>query len=501
MNAPVSERRTFLKNTAVLGAAAALSRAGKLSAAAEAATAPAPAAPPPTIGIQINVSALAQPDYEKTLDDMKARAGVNALFPFIYTYVNRTTGLPARNFRGGNFAMPHMEFYQDTTLTFADMRAPDLGDLDILARTIPAAKSRGIKTFAWVLEDNEHVPLPSWDSLYEIDFHGRRTSRHPSGPCYNNPAYRGYLLGLMEDYARSYDIDGVMWSSERQGGLFNALGAYHNGQGADPGQATCFCEFCLARAKKNGVDPERARAGFGEIEKFVRAGRARTPAAPRDGWFVQFFRILLNYPELLAWEKMWIDSRADVMAAIYQKVKSVKPALQVGWHIWHALSFSPFHRAELDYAPMAKYSDYIKPVLYANCAGDRMRSFTNSVGANVFGDVPRDELLDVFYKMLGLDEAPYAQISAKGFSSDYVRRETRRCLDDAGPNVQVWPGIDVDVPVPPGASQRTPEGVKNDVLAAFHGGATGVILSRNYAEMDPNNLAGAGAALKELGLH
>jgi hypothetical protein len=497
MSVPSPARRTFLKNTAVLGAAAALSRATKL-AAAEAT--PPPAKPAPTIGIQMNVAALAAPDFEKSLDDMKARAGVNALFPFIYSYVNRTTGLPAAGFRGGNFAVPHMEYYKNTSLTYADMRAPDLGDMDILARTIPAARQRGIKTFAWVLEDNTQITVPAWETLYEIDFHHRRTTRHPSGPCYNNPNYRGYLLGLMEDYARSYDIDGVMWSSERQGGLFNALGAYHNGQGADPGQATCFCEFCLARAKKSGIDAERARAGFGEIEKFVRAGRARTPARPRDGWFVQFFRLLLNYPELLAWEKMWIDSRADVMAGIYAKVKSVKPSLQVGWHIWHALSFSPFHRAELDYAPMAKYSDYIKPVLYANCAGDRMRSFTNSVGANVFGDAPRAEMLDVFYAMLDYQEAPYDQIAAKGFSSDYVRRETRRCLDDAGGNVQVWPGIDVDVPVPAGASQRTPTGVKNDVLAAFQGGATGVILSRNYAEMDPANLAGAGAALKELGL-
>jgi hypothetical protein len=38
------------------------------------------------------------------------------------------------------------------------------------------------------------------------------------------------------------------------------------------------------------------------------------------------------------------------------------------------------------------------------------------------------------------------------------------------------------------------------VLAAFRGGADGVILSRNYSEMTLANLAGAGAAIKELGL-
>jgi hypothetical protein len=34
----------------------------------------------------------------------------------------------------------------------------------------------------------------------------------------------------------------------------------------------------------------------------------------------------------------------------------------------------------------------------------------------------------------------------------------------------------------------------------FKGGATGIILSRNYTEMKPENLSGAGGALRELGL-
>ncbi len=492
MNTANVERRDILKGAAALGVTAALARGAKLMG-AEASTA---AKVAPTIGIQMNVGALAAPDLRPLLDDLKTRAGVNALFPFIYSNVNRWTGLPARGFVGGNFAIPHMQYYKDTSLTYKDMRATELGDLDVLEHTIAAAKPMGMKTFAWILENNESLSTSAWEPLYEMDFQGRRTDRHPSGPCNNNPAYIGYLLGLVEDYARSYDIDGVMWSSERQGGLFNALGAYHNGQGSDPGKATCFCEFCVKKAKAKGIDAERARAGFAEIEKYVKAGRARQ--RPRDGYFVEFFRILLRYPELLAWEQFWIDSRGELMAAIYQKVKSVKPSLQVGWHVWHALSFSPLHRAELDYAAMGKYSDFIKPVLYANCAGDRMRSFTDSVGANVFGDAPRGEMLDVFYGMMDYKEAAYDQVRAAGFSSDYVKRETKRCLDTAGGNVQVWPGIDVDVPVPAGASKRTAEGVKNDIIASFQGGATGVVLSRLYYEMDMTVLAGAGAAAREL---
>lgn len=451
------------------------------------------------VGIATSVAPLARGDVGKILDDMQQRAGVNALFPFIYTHVPNRAGVPAANFHGGNYAIPHLQYYKDTNLTYEDMRGTEFGDVDVFARMIPEARKRGMKTYAWIIEDNRRGPGPRWEAQYEIDFHGRRAERHPGGPCNNNPLYRGHVLGLVEDYIRSYQVDGVMWGSERQGGLLNALGAYHNGEVADPGRATCFCEFCVKKGKDRGIDVERAKLGFGELEKFVRAGRAKQ--RPRDGYFVTFWRLLLNYPELLAWENLWVKSRHELQREIYAKVKSINPALPVGWHMWHNLSFSPFHRAEEDYAEMTGFSDYIKPVLYNNTAGERLKSFAESTQANVFGDLAPAETLDFLQHVLNYKEAPYEKVAATGLSPDYVQRETRRAVDAvAGTPTQIWPGIDIDAPVDAGSSQCTPESVKQAVLAIFKGGGTGVMLSRNYVEMKPENLSGAGAALKELGL-
>jgi hypothetical protein len=150
---------------------------------------------------------------------------------------------------------------------------------------------------------------------------------------------------------------------------------------------------------------------------------------------------------------------------------------------------------------LAKFSDFIKPVLYNNAAGERIRSFVDSVRGNVFGDLPREQAMDVLYRELDYNEAGYDKVMETGLSADYVMRETQRAVDDVKPDgVEVWPGIDIDVPVPAGASQCTAEGVKQAVLAAFRGGASGLVLSRNYSEMNPDHLAGAGAALRELGL-
>jgi hypothetical protein len=497
-------RRAVLKAAAAAGVGAALA-AGAGAAGVDPDDDPeirgtAASKPAVTVGIQTGPPPLMRGDLDHVLEDLRTRAGVNALFPFVYTYAHTTAGMPAAGFRGGNFAMPHMEYYKDIPLSYEDMRAPDFGKLDLLERTIPAAKKHGMKTFAWIIEDHDHCPMKSWEDLYEIDFQGRRALTHPAGPCFNNPLYQAFLLGLVEDYAKSYEIDGIMWGSERQGGLFNALGAYAHGAKADPGKATCFCEFCRDKAKAYGIDTTQAIAGFEAVQTYVKQGRANQ--RPTDGFFVAFFRLLLNYPELLAWERMWIRSRLALQQKVFNLVKSINPSLVVGWHVWHNVSFNPFHRSETDYAQMAPISDFIKPVVYNNCAGERVHSFIQSFCGNVFGDMTPYQALEVLYCVMGYgDEAPYDKVMAKGFTPDYVARETRRAIADlAGTRTQVWPGVEIDVPVPEGTSRCTPQSVKAAVMAAFGAGAPGVILSRNYPEMDLTHLAGAGYALDELRL-
>jgi hypothetical protein len=243
------------------------------------------------IGIQIGVGPLAQPDFERVLDTLSERGCVNTLFIFIFTYVRAWTGLDPSKFRGGNYAAVHPQYYKDTALKPEDTRAPDFGALDVLARVLPAARKRGMRTFCWVIEDNARPPVPNIEKLWERDLHGRLGGNHPAGPCSNNPNYRNFLLGLCEDYARSYDIDGIMWGSERQGALGSALGAYHGGGKADPGRVTCFCEFCQRKGAERGINVERARQGFRALEEFVRD--SRSAKRPTDGYHVTFWRLLL----------------------------------------------------------------------------------------------------------------------------------------------------------------------------------------------------------------
>jgi hypothetical protein len=55
-------------------------------------------------------------------------------------------------------------------------------------------------------------------------------------------------------------------------------------------------------------------------------------------------------------------------------------------------------------------------------------------------------------------------------------------------------------PTQPTHSKCSPDGVRDAVLAAFHGNADGIILSRKYSEMKLTDLAGARTALHQLKL-
>ena len=305
------------------------------------------------IGIQIGAVSFVDEGVEKVLDILQERAYVNTLFLAVFTYGRGIAGRQLPNqplpdhgaqkydldFHGGNYATVHSQYYQNTVLK--DTRAPDHGDLDILATVIPAAKKRGMKTICW-LEDVFRSDLPNIQKLQEHDLYGRIAGTL----CFNNPDHRNFLTGLVEDYTRSYEIDGLMWGSERQGALGNALGAKHGGASSDPGRVTCFCQFCEKKARQQGINFDRVREGYRALEKFVREGRAGK--RPVDGSYVTFWRLLLRYPELAAWEMFWTDSLRETYAALYGKVKSIKPQVPVGWHIWHNNSFSPIYRAEQD---------------------------------------------------------------------------------------------------------------------------------------------------------
>jgi hypothetical protein len=490
------DRRTFLQS-------AALAAAARNSTAAPAAS--------KMVGIQIGAVSFVDEGVEPVLDILQQSASVNTLFVATFTYGRGIAGrqvpgqpLPDHGkqeydngsgpgaFHGGSYTNIHPQYYRDTVIQ--DFRAPDFAGYDVLEEVLPAARKRGIKTICW-FEDvfsGQGQRIPNIQQAQEKRLDGRNSDTL----CFNNPNYRNWLLGVVEDYARSYEIDGIMWGSERQGAFANMLGSSHGGN-TDTGAVTCFCDYCQRKALERGINPDRARAGFQALGAFVQG--TRQGRGPVDGCYATVWRLMLRYPDMLAWEMLWTDSLRETYAALYNKVKEVKPALGVGWHIWHNNSFSPIYRAEQDLSEISKHSDFLKMVMYHNCGGERLADYIRNVDATIYHDVPAPLLLDFHYGVLGYgQEKSLAEIPRAGLSSDYVYREARRAKQALnGTSTQLWPGIDIDIPTRATSSKSTPQGTRDAVLAAFRAGAEGVILSRKYSEMKLANLRGAGEAIKQ----
>src|SRR6478752_4375769 len=236
------------------------------------------------IGIQVGAVSFLDEGTDRVLDVLSETAAVDTLFLAAFTYGRgiggrqpRGSALPDHgkqeyddNFHGGQFATPHPQYYRNSGIL--PEKAPDHGEYDVLADVLPAARKRGMKVICW-FEDVIGPNVPGFDKAREVTLTGRPSTF----ACSRNPNTRNFWLGMVEDYLRSYDVDGLMWGSERQGPLGNAIVANHGGAGAGGGIA-CFCQYCTAEAKKRGIDVERAKAGYLELYKWCDTMRAN--AAP-----------------------------------------------------------------------------------------------------------------------------------------------------------------------------------------------------------------------------
>ncbi len=516
-----ASRRHFLKGAGAASLSALLEGAthaqargpeAALSSPAVQASLPAQAGPQPPsknpfVGIQIGAISFTDEGVSQVLDVLQEKARVNALMLAVFTYGRGIAGrqvpgqpLPdhgaqeydTKTFHGGCYSTVHPQYYARTI--FRDFRAPDLGDFDLLASVVPEAKKRGIRSYCWYEDVYNPRYLANFEKVAEVDVYGRRTSQ----ACLNNPDVRNFLASLVEDWVNSSEIDGIMWGSERQGPLNNAIGAHHGGFRGH-GTITCFCEHCTRKAKDRGISVERAGRGFLDLDQFAR--QASQGQRPNDGYFVTFWRILLNYPEILAWEKLWSDSQHEVYGLIYGTAKGLRNQVQVGFHIWHNNSFSPFYRAEQDYGKLRQTADFLKVVMYNNCGGPRIGEYLRNIHSTIFHDAPPESALDLYYRIMGYEaEAPLDRVSTAGLSSNYIARETRRAVAGVHNEIAIYPGIDIDIPTGKDQKKTQPSDVKGAVKAALTSGALGVILSRKYSEMRLANLAAAGEALRELGV-
>ncbi|HKV98757.1 MAG TPA: hypothetical protein VJN96_02975 [Vicinamibacterales bacterium] len=455
-------------------------------------------------GIQMGPHTMLDEGIEHTLDLIAETAGVNAVMPYSHAYNAALVkplrdradhGVPLTDNTGRRFPLvwvrTHDEYYRDTTLRHPPRDARDAHDnRDLFQELLAPARARKMKVYARVLESSTMSRgVANYARVVTRDVNDRPTNV----ACWNHPEYVAFWAATMEDLFKSYDLDGIQWGAERQGPLMNVISPWNN----DP--PTCFCEHCQARGRAAGIDPDRAREGFRTLHAYVQGQMAGQPR-PADGQFVGFARIMLRYPEILGWEREYRLGREAICDAMYRTVKRVKPAAEVGWHVDHQpSSWDLVYRAEMSYADMAPHADFIKIIAYHNVLSLRIRDwYLPRFQKTILGELPLADSLAVYYAMFGYDpaaEPPLADLGRRGFSPEYVFRETQHSVASAAGKTRIYTGVGFDVP---GSLPDDPDTVYRATLKAFDAGAHGIVVSREYEEMKVSNLRAVGRAYREI---
>ena len=308
------------------------------------------------VGIQIGSISFVDEGVDQVLDTLRERVGVNVLFIGTVSWLGLKIGRSISweldgwpdhgisepiDLRGGSFLKHRPEYYRNTFIS--NFRAPDeaMKGKDILEMVIPGARKRGMKVIPELMEplfkyaghgSANTVPIPNLPQCLEVDHLGRIGSE----PCLENPAYRNWWYSMIEDHCRNYDIDGMMWCNERRSPLDNLI------SGMAP---TCYCKHCVESLRADDIDVERTRIACGRLHEFFQ--RARSGKKFVEGAFIEFLRVLLEFPEILLLEKHWIKRNKDLDRELYGVTKWCDPNLEFGLNVWNRNHFNPIRKGSV----------------------------------------------------------------------------------------------------------------------------------------------------------
>lgn len=408
----------------------------------------------PVIGMQVHfVGELIDEGIEKSLDTMQQIGGINTIFMLVNmdrmdsNFWGKLTHNPNPKRKNlsisGFFYEPHTKYYAKTKIKPVKTKDPTLHGIDIIQKTLEAAKRRDMKFYVMILH---HFPFSENEQdCFIVDIQGRRI---PGVFCINNPNVRDLYYGMVEDLLRNYDLDGIFLGlldhcvqfgfrtlTDEMVELAKKKELDHPEMGL-----TCFCQHCVQLAKKKGIDIEIIKKGLQravsqhlipeKVEKLTTTGDA-----------MQF---LLRVSEYFQWLTFRAQCCSDVHHEIYELAKSIKPDVQVALDI-HGPDDS--WKFGSDFHSLSQFSDWVKPMFYS-----------------------------------GTYPAPPS-------SPEEVYEETKKALRETDGKTDIVAGVD--------AVSQSSNRIKQSVTQAIKAGSRGIIVSWDYALICLENMKAAKVALRE----
>ena len=463
------------------------------------------------VGIQISPISFVDEGVEAVLDILQHRVGVTVLMLGTVSWLGLKSGRSISHaldgwpdhgvpepyqMRGGAYFDPDPRYYRDTFMADYRSRDAEFAGKDILKMVLPAAHARGLRVYIELMEpffkyaghgSAAAVEIPTLAQAMEVDLFGRFGSE----PSTSDPGYRSWIHSMVEDQVRNHPIDGVMWCNERNSPLDTLI------QGGAPGD---FSPTARREAQDRGVNVEACRQALLRLYDFMQEAAAGKTFV--DGTLITFLRTLLDNPEAMVWEKFWLERNKDRDRELYGLVKWCKPTLPFGLNVWNRNHFNLLRRAQWPWAEQTRYADFVKPITYQHQAGEVWTKELGFFRKTVLRDYEPGEATTALFRILGLNEAPFADLVSRGMDPDtYVHGQCVDALKGVDGKAKVYMGVGVDAPrTRSDTATCSTDLVRRSVVATYRAGGHGVVLAPNYASMHLTHLDGVAQALDELGL-
>lgn len=455
-------------------------------------------------GIQINPLSFIDEGVENCIDNLKNRFHINSIFVCTVSWLAlkigrsmsyKYDGWPDHgvskpiDLKGGAYFRPNKAYYNQTLIKDFYTKDELFKNIDILNNIIDCAKKYDVKVYVELMEpffkydghgSVKNVEIPNIVNCLETDLLGRISGE----PSTFNKDYRNWIKAIIEDQCKSYEIDGVMWCNERCSPLDQLI------QGIVP---TDFSTDFENYAATKNIDVNKVKESFLKVIKIIKSSNNLT--------FVEFINLILYNPEILIWEKLWLENNKNLDKELYGLVKWINSDIEFGLNIWNRNHFSPLRKAQWPWDEVVDYCDWVKPITYQHQGGSIYTKEIDFWNKNIFR-YDNDKILGFFNEILNFETTNWDSLIEKGLDPDnYVFNQCMETVNGVNNKIPVYMGIGVDAPsYNPIQAKCTQKIVYESVKNSCKAGASGIIYSPNYNFMKFKNLDGSVKALKELNL-
>jgi len=301
-------------------------------------------------GIRCYPDTMASEGISEVVGKLTNLSHVNFIHVSINSFQKPTPFVSSSNDEGALCFNPTASFYEGSKIK--PTKAKQFKNLDILGEVCKEAKKKDMGVYAVVNCLVNPAVLKMRSEFAQVSSNGEKSDEIYPLACLNNSYVERYILSLIADILSSYDVKGVELEKLH----------YSVSSPFKTGNLTCFCRYCKAEARSQGINIDGIKRRlkffpkpFGEPQKIMEASSSNP--------YSLNLKLLRSWVQLLGLSS-WFQHRrhmvSEISGRIMIKSRQANPGATVGIDLCPSeVSWIAGH----DYRALGKNLDCLYPII------------------------------------------------------------------------------------------------------------------------------------------